>query len=193
MFLGATCQIQGITLHLAALVVTPFSIFFNSYQLLSGRLHLTQDGLPLFTVPSRQVTIARLPPYNIAYLSSATPLGLFSNRISNLSRKLKHIMPETAKKSSTHVQNPLFPTILADRRRCPPFLHRDFQQFHTSSRPRRYCQKTQLPDPVKDFPKECLRNSHFCHLKYHITRMADHLGSYLDELVPERAKRPLLH
>jgi hypothetical protein len=24
-------------------------------------------------------------------------------------------------------------------------------------------------------------------------RMADHLGSYLDELVPERPKRPLLH
>ncbi|MHC4338016.1 MAG: hypothetical protein ACYSTG_08750, partial [Planctomycetota bacterium] len=45
------------------------------------------------------------PPYNIAYLSSGTPLGLFSNRISNLSRILKHIMPETAKKSSTYVQN----------------------------------------------------------------------------------------
>ena len=28
---------------------------------------------------------------------------------------------KTAKKSSTYVQNPLFPTILADRRRCPPF------------------------------------------------------------------------
>jgi len=111
-------------------------------------------------------------PYNIAYLSSATPLGLFSNRISNLSRKLKHIMPETAKKSSTHVQNPLFPTILAGRRRCPPFLQSVLQQFHTSSRPRWYCQETQLSDPVNDFPKESLQNSHFCHLKYYITRMA---------------------
>ena len=69
----------------------------------------------------------------------------------------------------------------------------DFQQFHASSRPCWYCQKTQLPDPVKYLPKESLRSSHFRHLKYHITRMADHLGSYLYELVCERAKRPLLH
>ena len=132
-------------------------------------------------------------PYTIICFSSAMLLGLVSNRVPNLFRKLKHIMPETAPKPCTYVQNPLFPTILADRHRCPPFLQSVLQQFHTSSRPRWYCQETQLPDPVKDFPKEYSRNSHFCHLKYHITRMADHLGSYLDELVPERAKRPLLH
>jgi hypothetical protein len=28
-----------------------------------------------------------------------------------------------------------------------------FQQVHTPSRPRRYCQKTQLPDPVQGFPE----------------------------------------
>jgi len=39
-----------------------------------------------------------------------------------------------------------------------------------------YFQKTQLPDPVKDFPKEYPRHSHFRHLKYHVTGMADHFG-----------------
>ena len=91
------------------------------------------------------------------------------------------------------MKNPLLPTVLADHQRSSPFLQPVFQQFQTSSRPRWYCQKTQLPDPVKDFPKEYPRNSHFCHLKYHITRMADHLGSYLDELVSERPKRPMFH
>jgi len=68
-----------------------------------------------------------------------------------------------------------------------------FQQLHTSSRPRRYCQKPQSPDSLKDFPKEYPWNSYLCHLKYHVTRMPDHLGSYLDELVPECPKRPRLH
>jgi hypothetical protein len=44
------------------------------------------------------------------------------------------------------------------------------------SRPRWYCQKTQLPDPCRDFPKEDSRNSRLRRLKYHITRMSDHLG-----------------
>jgi hypothetical protein len=39
-----------------------------------------------------------------------------------------------------------------------------------------YFQKTQLPDPAKDFPKEYPRHSHFRHLKYHVTGMADHFG-----------------
>jgi hypothetical protein len=68
-------------------------------------------------------------PYNIVYFSPAAPLGLFSNRISNLSRKLKHILPGTAQKSGTYVQNPLFPTILADRRRCSPFQNTVFSRF----------------------------------------------------------------
>jgi hypothetical protein len=75
----------------------------------------------------------------------------------------------------------------------PSIPEHGFQQFQTSSRPRRYCQKTQLPDPVKDFPKERLRHSHFRHLKYHVTGMADHFGSYLDELVSERSQGPLFH
>jgi hypothetical protein len=64
-----------------------------------------------------------------------------------------------------------------------------FQQFHTSSWTHEYCQKPQSPDSVKDFPKEYPRNSYLCHLKYHVTRMANHLGSYLDELVPDRPCR----
>jgi uncharacterized transporter YbjL len=53
----------------------------------------------------------------------------------------------------------------------PSIPQTGFQQFHTSSRPRRYCQKTQLPDSVKYFPKERLGHSYFCYLKYHVTRM----------------------
>jgi hypothetical protein len=53
--------------------------------------------------------------------------------------------------------------------------------------------KTQLLDSGKDFPKERLRHSHFRHLKYHVAGMADHLGSYLDELVSERSQGPLFH
>jgi len=75
----------------------------------------------------------------------------------------------------------------------PSIPETGFQQFHTSSRPRRYCQKTQLLDSGKDFPKERLRHSHFRHLKYHVAGMADHLGSYLDELVSERSQRPILN
>jgi len=73
----------------------------------------------------------------------------------------------------------------------PSIPQTGFQQFHTSSRPGKYCQKTQLPDSVKDFPKERLRHSHFGHLEYHLTGMADHLGSCLDELISERSQGPL--
>ncbi len=68
-----------------------------------------------------------------------------------------------------------------------------FQQFRTSSRPRRYCRRTQLPDSVKDFPKECLRHSYFGHLEHHIPRMPHHLGSDLNQLLTQRSERPFLH
>jgi hypothetical protein len=113
--------------------------------------------------------------------------------MSNLSRKLKHIMPETVKQSRTYVKNPLLHIILADHRRCPPFLQPDFLQFHRSSRPRWYCQKTQLSDPVKDFTKKCPWNSYFRHLKDDVPRMPHHLGSNLDQLLTQRPERPLLH
>ena len=51
----------------------------------------------------------------------------------------------------------------------------------------------QPPDSGKDFPKEHPLHSLFRHLKYHVTGMADHLGSYLDELVSERSQGPLFH
>jgi len=38
-------------------------------------------------------------------------------------------MPETAKQSSTYVQNLLSSTILAERRRCPPFQNPIFSSF----------------------------------------------------------------
>ena len=100
-------------------------------------------------------------------------------------------MPETVKQSRTYVKNPLLHIILADHRRCPPFLQPDFLQFHRSSRSSRYCQKTQLPDSAKYFPKKRLRHSHFCHLKYHVARMPDHLGSDLDQLLTQPSQRPL--
>jgi len=56
-----------------------------------------------------------------------------------------------------------------------------------------YCQKTQPPDSVEYFSKERLRHSHFRDLKYHVTGMADHFDSYLDELVSECPQRPLPH
>ena len=72
-------------------------------------------------------------------------------------QKVEHVRPKPA--FSHHFGRP--PPL-------PSIPEPDFQQFYTSSRPRGYCQKTQLPDPVKDFPKEYPRNNHFCHLKYHI-------------------------
>ena len=36
---------------------------------------------------------------------------------------------KTAQKSSMCVKNPLFPTLLADRRRCPPFQNTVFSSF----------------------------------------------------------------
>jgi IS5 family transposase len=43
--LGATCQIQGYTLHLATLAYLPFRLAPSVITLLSGRLILTQEGL----------------------------------------------------------------------------------------------------------------------------------------------------
>ncbi len=63
--LGAMLQIQGYTLHLVTLVLTPFKIkYLQSLKLPSGGLDLTREGLPLFTVPSQQVTIARSPVFS---------------------------------------------------------------------------------------------------------------------------------
>jgi len=68
-----------------------------------------------------------------------------------------------------------------------------FSLRYRSSQPRKFWAGSQSPNSVKDFPKERLRHSHFGHLKYYVTGMADHLGSYLDELVSESSKRPLFH
>jgi hypothetical protein len=54
----------------------------------------------------------------------------------------------------------LFSYYFGTPRALPSIPEPGFQQFHTSSRPRRYCQKTQPPDSVKDFSKECLWHSH---------------------------------
>ena len=94
----------------------------------------------------------------------------------------------------THIrQEPAFSHHFGTPPPLPSIPETGFHQVHTSSRPRRYCQKTQLPDSLKDFPKERLRHSHFGHLKYHVAGMADHLGSYLDELVSERSQGSLIH
>jgi hypothetical protein len=74
----------------------------------------------------------------------------------------------------------------------PPFTsvsEPDFEHFQTSSRPRSYCQKTQLPDPVKDFTKKCPRHGHFRHLENDVSGMPDHLGSDLDELIDCKPKQ----
>jgi len=94
-------------------------------------------------------------------------------------QEVEHVRQEPV--SSHHFGRPL---------PLPSIPELGFQQFHTSSRPRRYCQKTQPPDSGKDFPKERLRHSHFRHLKYHVTGMADHFGSYFDELVPSVVEGP---
>jgi len=93
-------------------------------------------------------------------------------------------VPEKPPKSHAHTSRtrffaPFWQTTTSALHSLKP----DFQQLHASSRPRSYSQKTQLPDSAKDFPKEHLQHSHFRHLKYHIAGMADHLDSYLDELV----------
>jgi len=118
---------------------------------------------------------------------------VISPQFQNNSSRLSMPCRNTAKKSRTYANDLFFRTILVDHHHCPPFLQPDFQQFHTTSQPRRYYQRTQLPDSVKDFPKERLRNSHFRHLKYHVTGMTDHLGSYLEEFISECSQGPLLH
>jgi len=98
------------------------------------------------------------------------------------------------RKKATHIrQEPAFSHHFGTPLLLPSIPEPGFQQFRTSSRPRRYCQRTQLPDSVKDFPKERLRHSHFGQLKYHVAGMPDHLGSYLDELVSERSQGTLFH
>jgi len=68
--------------------------------------------------------------------------------LSTTSRQIQHPMSQkTQEKRHISVKNPLFLTVLAYVHCCPPFLQPDFQQLHASSRPRRYCQKPQLPDP----------------------------------------------
>jgi len=113
-------------------------------------------------------------------------LQQFSGRPSELSRKnakrVEHLRREAAFSYYFCTPPPL-----------PSIPEPGFQQYHTSSRPRRYWQKTQLPDSVKYFPKERLRHCHFRDLKYHVTGIVDHFGSYLDELISECPQRPLLH
>ena len=48
-----------------------------------------------------------------------------------------------------------------------------------------------MPDAVEAFLKEYLWQSHFCHLKYHVTGMPDHLGSDLYQFQLESPKRPV--
>lgn len=83
------------------------------------------------------------------------------------------VFVKTTMQNSKYAENALFPTNLAHRDRRPPFCKSVFLLFYTSSWPRRYCQKTQLPDTVKDFQIENPRHSHFRHMKYHVTRMAE--------------------
>ena len=58
-------------------------------------------------------------------------------------------------------RGPVFSCYFGAPQPLPSIPKTGFQQFHTSSRPRRYCKKTQPPDSGKDFPKERLRHSHF--------------------------------
>jgi hypothetical protein len=43
------------------------------------------------------------------------------------------------------------------------------------------------------FPERTSSAQQFRHLKYHVTRMPDHLGSNLEQLVSQRLQRPFLH
>ncbi len=83
--------------------------------------------------------------------------------------------------------------MLAHCRRRPTFSNPVFQQLYASSQTTGYCQKSQVSDSVKNFTKQRPRNCHFRHLKCHVTRMTDHFGSDLNQLLTERSERPFLH
>ena len=74
-FLGAVCQIQGNTLHLAGLVALPFRLPPFS-RATTERLTRPYSGGPvrLRRIPSQQATIARLPmpdPYYLKYFNDS--------------------------------------------------------------------------------------------------------------------------
>jgi len=73
------------------------------------------------------------------------------------------------KKSSTRRRRPAFSYYFGTPRPLPSIPEPGFQQCHTSSRPRRYCRKTQLRDTIEDFRKKRPRNSHFRHLKCYVS------------------------
>ncbi len=59
--LGALCQIQGYTLHLAALAFPPSCFRFQSLHFRAADYALLGEAYPLSRAPPRQATIARLP------------------------------------------------------------------------------------------------------------------------------------
>jgi hypothetical protein len=75
----------------------------------------------------------------------------------------QHIASNT-KKTAYFREEPTSSHCIGRPSAFPSVSEPDFQWFYTSSRPRRYWQRTQLSDPVKDFPKKCPRYSHFRHL-----------------------------
>jgi len=97
-------------------------------------------------------------------------LQQFSGNPRELSRK------KTPKHPSTYVKKPHFPTTLTHRDRCYTFQNLVFSSATHHPGLAGIVKKTRPPDSGKDFPKERLGHSHFRHLKYHVTGMADYLG-----------------
>jgi len=90
---------------------------------------------------------------------------------------------KTPRRPSNCVENLFSPVIWARRYCCPPFQIPIFSSFKHYPGLAGIVRNRNCRIRPRILQKKCPRHSHFCHLKYHITRMPDHLGSYLNQLL----------
>ncbi len=53
--------------------------------------------------------------------------------------------------------------------------------------------QAQPSNPLQNRPEQSLGHGHFCHLEDYVPRVRDDLRSNLDEILPQRRQRPVLH
>jgi len=76
-----------------------------------------------------------------------------------------------------------------------PLEKQVFQLSLALSSSRSHCYKCQATNTLKDFTEQSPRNSHLCHLKYHISRMSHYIGlsTVASENMTKREKMCIRH
>ena len=122
--------------------------------------HLVQQHLRTAQFPVRGGELHWTTPANFKSYNNT----IISSQFQDNSSKFSIVCRESRQKVEHVGQESVFTHHFGTPLPLPSIPEIRFQQFHTSSWSRRYCQRTKLPDSVKDFPKEYLRNNHFYHL-----------------------------